>query len=310
MSGAWTAAAERGSLVGMWLTARFYRLFGHRVSKYFILPIVAYFFVTDRRGRRASRSYLQRLHAVPGGAAALGHAPTVRDSFRHYYEFGLAILDRVRFTLGRGRDVDIVFRGREHFAELVAAKRGAILLGAHLGSFDAMRLLAARSGVVVNILMITRHAPRINAMLRALNPGVDVRVFEPDPAAADNIFRLKACLERGEFVAILGDRIGTGARARVVKVPYLGATAAFPAGPFLLAHALGCPIILMIAVRRDDATYEIFAEPLAERVLLPRSERAERLGEIVSRYARRLEAYCLLAPYQWFNFFDFWGDEA
>lgn len=306
---AWAGVTERGSMVGMWITAGFYRLFGHRLSEYFILPIVTYFFLTDRRGRRASRRYLDRLHAFPGGVAALGHAPTLRDSFRHYREFALAILDRLRFSLGGGEDLDIVFQGREHFAALLAGKRGAILLGAHLGNFDALRVLAARDSIVVNVLMMTRHAPRINALFRRLNPDVDVRVVELDPIAFDTVFRLKAYLERGEFVAILGDRVGGGARARLVHVPFLGARAPFPEGPFLLAHALGCPVVLMIGLRRGPTTYEIFAEPLAERVLLPRSERAERLGELVRRYAERLEAYCLKAPYQWFNFFDFWGDE-
>lgn len=310
MSTAWAAAGERGSVFGLWLTAQFYRIFGHRLSTYFIVPIVAYFFVTDRRGRRASRRYLERLHAFPGGSAALGHAPTVADTFRHYREFGLATLDRLRFAVSGGDGIDIILRGREHFTELVRSGRGAILLGAHLGSFEAMRVLAARTGIVVNVLMNTRHAPRINALLRALSRDVDVRVFEPAPGTSDNVFRLKACLERGEFVAILGDRVGPSARARTVMVPCLGATAAFAAGPFLLAHALGCPIVLMIAVRRDDATYEIFAEQLADKVWLPRGERAQRLTELARRYAERLEAYCLVATYQWFNFFDFWADEA
>jgi predicted LPLAT superfamily acyltransferase len=310
MSRAWTGMAERGSLLGMWVTAQVYRLFGPRLTRYFILPIVAYFFVTDRRGRRASRRYLQRLHAFPGGAAALGHVPADRDGFRHYHAFGLAILDRLRFAVDGGRDVDIVFHGRQHLAGLVERKRGAVLLGAHLGSFDALRALAARNGIGVDVVMLTRHAPRVNAILRTLNRDGAARVVEPVPTTADSLFRLRASVERGGFVAILGDRVGAAARARVVKVPYLGAPAAFPAGPFVLAHALGCPIVLMIALRRDDRTYEVFAEPLAEPVCLPRVERAEWLNEIVRRYAQRLETYCLAAPYQWFNFFDFWGDEA
>lgn len=306
---AWADVTERGSLFGMRLTARVYRLVGHRFSEYFILPIVAYFFLTDGKGRRASRRYLERLHAFSPGAEPFGHAPTWRDSFRHYREFGLAILDRLRFTLGGATDVDIVFRGREHLAGLVADKRGAILLGAHLGSFDALRLLAARTGVTVNVLMITRHAPRINAILRRLNADVDIRVIEADPVAGDAVFRLRACVERGEFVSILGDRVGGSPRARVVRVPFLGGTAAFPQGPFLLAHALACPVVIMIGVRRSANRYEVFAEPLAERVVLPRAARTEQLRTLVRRYAERLERYCIRAPYQWFNFFDFWEDE-
>jgi predicted LPLAT superfamily acyltransferase len=305
---AWATVAERGSMVGMRFTVGFYRLCGRWLTGWLMLPIVAYFFWTDARGRRASRRYLETLHAFPGGAEAVGGPPTWRHSFRHYREFGRVILDRVRFALGAS-DVELVFRGREHLTALIAARRGAVLLGAHLGSFDALRLLAARTGVTVNVLMITRHAPRINAVLERLNPDARVRVIESDLGNPDAVFHLKACVERGEFVAILGDRVAAGARARVVRVPFLGQPAAFPQGPFLLAHALQSPIVLMIALRRGPTMYEIFAEPLAERVALPRAERMEALRVLVKRYAERLQAYCLSAPFQWFNFFDFWGDE-
>jgi predicted LPLAT superfamily acyltransferase len=304
---AWTAVGERGSTAGLWVTAMFYRLFGRRLSEWFILPIVAYFFLTDRRGRRASREYLERLYTCPAGARALGHRPTTRDVFRHYHQFALATVDRLRFTLGGG-DVEVILRGREHFTPLLAAKRGAVLLGAHLGSFDALRVLAAREGIVVNVLMVTRHAPRINAVLRRLNPAVEFRVIEPGADAMDTVMRLRACLERGEFVSILGDRVSGAARSRIVRVPFLGRPAPFPQGPFLLAGALGCPLLFMVGLRRSATVYEVFAERLADQVSLPLSDRSARLGDLACRYAERLEAYCIAAPYQWFNFFDFWGE--
>jgi predicted LPLAT superfamily acyltransferase len=305
---AWTTVNERGASAGLWLTAFLYRLFGRRLCAWFILPIVAYFFVTDRRGRRASRRYLERVHAMPAGARALGHRPTTRDGFRHYYQFGLVTIDRLRFTLGRP-EVHVVLRGREHFTPLLAAHRGGLLLGAHLGSFDALRVLAAREGIAVNVLMTTRYAPRLNTVLRRLNPEVDVRVVEPGPDAVATASRLRACVERGEFVAMLGDRVGDGARARVVRAPFLGRPAPFPPGPFVLAWALGCPILFMVGLRRTPTVYEVFTEPLADTVELPLGERAQRLDDLARRYAARLEAYCLEAPYQWFNFFDFWDEE-
>ena len=304
---AWAGVAERGSMAGIWFTAQFYRMFGRRLSELFILPIVTYFFLTDRRGRRASRRYLERLHAWAGSVAGLHQAPTARDVFRHYHEFARATLDRLRFVL-RDDAIDVVLHGREVFADLLADRRGAILLGAHLGSFEALRVLADREAIAVNVLMNTRHAPRINALFRRLNPRTDVRVIEPGDGL-DTVFRLKACLERGEFVAILGDRLGDGARTRVVHAPFLGVPAPFPQGPYLLAHTLGCPIVLMVGLRRSATTFDVYAERLVERLVLPREQRSERLASLARRYAERLEAYCARAPFQWFNFFDFWEDE-
>lgn len=306
---AWTAVAERGSVLGMWLTVGFYRAFGRRLSELFVVPIVAYFFLTDRAGRRTSRQYLDRVYATPDGAAALGRPPGLRDSFRHYREFATATLDRVRFVLGDDRDVPLEFHGRDLFVRLLAERRGAIILGAHLGNFDALRLLAARARIVVNVVMFTRHAPRINALLRRLNPATSARVIEVDPTSPSSVLRLRECVQRGEFVAILGDRVGDAARVRVSRVPFLGAPAAFPQGPFVLAHALQCPVLLMLALRRGGG-YEIVAELLAEQAVLPRGEREGRLRELITAYAGRLEVHCLRAPFQWFNFYDFWAGEV
>jgi predicted LPLAT superfamily acyltransferase len=245
---------------------------------------------------------------VPGGAAALGHRPRASDVFRHYRQFALMILDRLAFALGRGHDFEATFHGREHVDDVVASGRGAVLVGAHLGNFDALRALATRSGIVVTVVMFTRHAARINRLLRELDPTTDVRVLHLDPSVPDTALRLRACVDRGEFVAILGDRVGAGARARVVRVPFFGAEAAFPQGPFVLSGVLGCPVLLIVGLRRGHGRYEVFIERLAEAIPSARRQRTERVAEIVAAYARRLEAFCLHAPYQWFNFYDFWSD--
>lgn len=305
----WAAVGERGSLAGMRLTAWVYRILGPRIAALFVLPIVTYFFLTDPRGRGASRRYLGRLDAAKRGRGALGR-PGLRHVFRHYREFAETTLDRIGFWCGRADDFEMRLDGTEHFRPLIERKQGAILLGAHLGSFDALRALADRWGVTVNILMSTGHAPRINRVLRELSPQTTVRVIEVDPTSSRSVFELKACLERGELVAMLGDRVGSAPRTRVVEVDFLGGRAAFPPGPFVLASRLDCPILLMVGLRVRPRVYEIFVELLADRVVLPRADRPARLHTLVQAYAARLESYCLRAPYQWFNFYDFWADET
>ena len=113
---------------------------------------------------------------------------------------------------------------------------------------------------------------------------------------------------RGELIAVLGDRIEAGDRSRCSQVQLLGGRVALPQSPFLMAGLLGCPIVFMTALRVRARHYEVHVELLAERALLPRREREKRVSELVAAYAGRLEYYCTRAPYQWFNFYDYWAD--
>ena len=306
-TGSWLSVAERGSILGMRFLVWCYRLLGRHFCRLLILPVVMYFFVTDRAGRRASLRYLRRLYARPGGREALGSKPTWRHSFRHYLEYGVSILDRVGFWLGRDEDFAITLRGESHFARLREEGRGAIICGAHLGSFDALRVLARRSQIIVNVVMFIEHARMINSIFHALDRGGSLRMIELDPTSINSMFAIKACIERGEFVALLADRVGIGDDKRTGPVEFLGDRTILPHGAFVLASLLRCPMIFMVALRVGDGRYEAFAEGFAERVVV---SGPEDLDSLAGDYARRLERYCLMAPYQWFNFYDYWSDEV
>ena len=306
-TGSWTSVAERGSILGMRFVVWCYRRLGRRFCQWLILPVVLYFFLTDRRGRQASLRYLRRLHARPGGPEALGGPPTWWHSFLHYRECGLSILDRVGFWLGKVDEFSIGFSGDREFTRLKTDRQGAIILGAHLGSFDALRVLARRGRVIVNVVMFTEHARMINSIFEALDRDASLRVIQLDASSINSVFAIKACIERGEFVALLADRVGLGDEKRTGQVEFLGDRATFPRGPFLLASLLKCPMIFMVALRMGDARYEAFVERVADKVVV---EGPEDLDALAGDYARRLERYCLMAPYQWFTFSDYWGDDT
>lgn len=304
----WSRVAERGSLLGMRLTVWCYRVLGRGVCLALVHCVVTYFFLTDRAGRRASRAYLKRVWAHPQGRAALGREPGLRDDFRRYRAFGVSIVDRLAIWSGRSEDLEFDVHGIELVDRLAEEGPGALVLGAHLGSFDALRLLAERTRTTVHVLMFTQHAQRINRIFRELSPGAEARVIAVDPSSVQSVFEIRECLARGEVVAILGDRVEVGDRGRTCRVPLLGDPVELPQAPFLLAQLLGCSVLLMLALRVDADRYEVFTEKLADPVPLPRSERDKRVAELLAAYAGRLEHYCLKAPHQWFNFFDYWGD--
>lgn len=292
----WLRAGEVGSVHGIRTVLAVATLFGRGPMRALLAIIVLYFMLTKRAPRDASRAYLQRM-GLPAGFWSV---------YRHQLRFAECSADRVFFIAGKKDAFEVHPHGTEHLLALRAQKRGALLLGAHLGSFEAMHAQAGHEDLVVNVVGYFRNAERINRVLEQVGTGVHARLLEPR-AGIDFALKLRACLERGEFVALLGDRNVDG---KTVEVDFLGGTASFPTGPFALAAAMHCPVLLTFGLYSPPNRYDLYCEPFAENIVLPRKQREEALRAHVQRFATRLEHYCRQSPDNWFNFYDFWSKRA
>ena len=218
------------------------------------------------------------------------------------------ILDRFAFWTGSYDDFELTIHGRELMEEFARSGRGAFLVGSHLGSFDVLRVIARDADIRVNVLMFSANARRINETIQTLDPGCNTRVIEVDPTSVGFAFEIRRCVERGEFVAVLSDRVRAGGRGRISRASFLGDLAPFPQGPFLISMLLGLPVVLSLALKTGPRSYEVFFETLAGGEAVPAPERRKVLQERIEAFAARLEHYCLKAPLQWFNFYDFWAE--
>ena len=313
MSGAarWDQLAEVGSPWSLEAMRWILRHVGRRATLGIATLAGAFFAARGRTTRRASRRYLERVAATPEGRAALGRArPGLRAVLRHFHEFSLVVYDRMVVWSGALDHMDFEHDGSGELFALAEKGEGALLLGAHLGSLDMMGFVARRHDLKINVVAFQRNAERINAFLRSLG-GENVRVIELEPGSVHTVLALRACLERGEFVAMMADRVAPGAaRERALAAPFLGREARFPAGPFRLAAVLGRPVYLAFCLRRGDARYTTVMRPLAPAARVPRPVRDAWIRVLLARYVAQIEATCRRHPYQWFNFFDFWEEEG
>jgi predicted LPLAT superfamily acyltransferase len=301
----WAGLAERGSVLGIRLMAACLRLLGERAARLLLYPVVGYFMITSPAARRASDEYFTRLARFAGEAAALPRPGWARR-FRHLFAFAESALHKFAAWTGRIDAAAVRFPNRAELGALLAAGKGALLIGAHLGNLEMSRALAAGDlRVTVNAVVYAQHGLRFFRALARANPHFGVNLIHVATVGPDTSIALKDAIERGELVVIVGDRTPPADNGRVCEVEFLGAPARFAQGPFILAALLQCPVYLFFCLKEAEG-YCIHLERFDERVLLPRAQREARLRELVQRYARRLESYCVRAPYQWFNFYSYW----
>jgi predicted LPLAT superfamily acyltransferase len=233
----------------------------------------------------------------------------IADLFRLYFAFASTILDRVWLVSGQTEGYRIEVHGLDELRAHIAAGRGCLLFGAHLGSFEALRAVAdAGCPVDVKVLMHEANAAKVKAFFDALGGAGRAASIIP-LGTPDAMLRVRECLERGELVGLLADRAPRS--EKTVRVPFLGEGAPLPAGPHMLAAVLGAPVMLAFGIWRGPRHYEVRFELFADRIAPGgRAGREAAVADSVARYAARLEAICRAHPCNWFNFFDVWNGEG
>jgi len=295
----WAQINEATFVAGMWLLFSTCRILGRWPFRIALYPVLLWYIVTQPEARASSRDYLERVAAFQDVSRI---KPGIVTVLRHFASFAENLLDKMLLWSGLFRTDLVKLQGRE----LIAAKGGGILICCHLGNLELCRVLSKQMpGLKLTALIHTKHAERFNRLLARLDPDSQLNMMQVTEMSPGTAMLLSDKIAQGEFVAIAGDRIPVSQNPRIALAQFLGKTAPFPVGPYILASLLQCPTYLMFSMRTGK-TSEIHFELFRESIHLPRQGRDEILAGLAGEYARRLEDFCLRTPLQWFNFFDFW----
>ena len=294
MTRKWQSLPERGSPILIrfivWLSLATDR----RVGRILLYPICLYFILSSGLARRSSRQHLAKIMKRP---------PHIGQLFKHYLTFAQITLDRVFFLSGRLALFDITIRGQDAIDAQLAKNRGFVLLGAHIGSFEALRCLGTQERQIpIKIMMYPDNSQRVLSVLAALNPALAADVIPL--GQPDTMLKAKQHLDSGGIIGLLGDRITRG--DKTIATEFLGQTAPFPVGPLMLASMLKAPVVLFRGLYHGANRYDVHFELLGETIAVSREERQRDLSQWITRYVAYIDRSCRLAPYNWSTFYDFW----
>jgi len=299
MSTYWEQQRERSSMAALHLMIWSASFFGRFIIRIVLYFIVGYFYLTSPRAVRASRNALRRL---------LQREPTARDVYRHFYCFAACAIDRLYLLKDRKHYFDIAVNRPDDVANITGQHRGCLLIVAHLGSFEPLRMLGTtQRNLPISILMDRKQGEMLVKLLERINPDFALQIIDAAQRGPELVLQLRDALQAGRMVCIMGDRARENERS--LDVEFCGRLARFPEGPWALAAALGVPVILGFGLYRGGRQYEASFELFAEKVATTRETRTTDLQLCAQRYAQRLEYYARRRPYNWFNFYDYWLDE-
>lgn len=288
------------------------RIGGLPVMRVVLAPVAFYYLVTHGTARAASRDYLRRLNAY---SAEHGRdcdlQPDWRGTYRHIYSFALSMAEKHaawsgRYTRGRAIHID----NPAISSQFTTTEHGVVFLASHLGNFDiSIAFGAFDTGRRFHILIDHAGMQRFNN-LRFSSMRHDRVVFhDAEDTGPETAVELRQAIADGDIVVLAADRLGDK-RSEAVDVRLLGDDAPLPAGPWVMAHLLRCPVYAVFACR-DGRDYHMIPFELCDRVELGnRSGRRDAIRSHAQRFADCMEQVMLRYPEQWYNFFQYWREET
>ena len=276
-----------------WLAAALSRRLPRRCGYWCGLRIADYFFYRRTTERHAVIGNLRRICAVRGRAPAEATLPPMaRKTFQHFGKYLVDFFRIAHLTEAQVRKFVTV----ENVAALSAAAargRGVLAVTAHLGNWEVGGAVVAALGHRLNAVALPQSSQRLNRLFNAQRARRGIRVLPLGRAA----FGIRRCLQRGEIVALLGDR---NFHPSAERYEFFGAPAPLPRGPARLALRTGAPLVPIFLLRQDDDTFLLRCHP----PIYPDVAGSEEAIRAV--WLAVLEKEIAAAPWQWFLFEDFW----
>lgn len=283
------------------------------VYRTLIFPVTIFYWIFAKSARKAAVQYQKQLRLFTGRKI-----PPRISSYRQIVSFAFCIIEKMEGWLGKVKFDRIQYHNDDidDILNLLRSGKGALLITSHLGNMELLRSLSDYNEqlvgreVPVYVVMDMQINSNFSDTLKSINPKFSFNVINSNEIGPDSIVTLMEAIEKGALVVIAGDRTSAHAKEKNLTISFLGKDAKFPYGVFLIPALMKAPLYFMFGLRDHisllSSKQNVYIEKCHTDFNCPRSEREERIIQSCGEYVARLEKFCILYPYQWYNFFNFW----
>jgi predicted LPLAT superfamily acyltransferase len=223
---------------------------------------------------------------------------SVVELYMHYFVFGQTLIDKVALKAGMKDRYSFEFDNYERFLQIIDGSQGVILIGAHVGCWEAGSVFFGNYGKKINIVMFDVEKQEVREALEKQATESNYKIIPVNQGSLEALLQIKIALNEGEYVCFNGDRhIDT---TTAVSRNFFGGDALFPIGPFRIAAKCRVPVVFYFSMREKGMKYRFMFTEVTEELRNP--------DHLLDKYKESLEAIVRKYPRQWFNFYNFWND--
>lgn len=273
-----------------------------------------FYFIFDKRARSAAIQYQKILKEFN---------PSLKiKPLRQLVSFALSLVEKMDCWTNSKNPIPFenICLHDDDVHELISQlneKRGAFIFISHLGNFEILRSLATahkmgvQNEVALTVISDENFSSKFSKFLKQNAPQFFENMVDINEITPATIEKFMDTISRGGLVVCAGDRISKNASQRILSQDFLGKSAPFSYGAFFLALLLDAPIYFIFGFKKTNLffsrKFEMHVKKARTEISASRKKRDESIKNLCAEYARTLEEFCKIYPYQWYNFFDFWA---
>ncbi len=288
---------KRGNALGFWFFKTVLRATGLKSAYFFLNGVCLYYVLCDRQAVRSAMYYIEKRFPRARGLEKYIHV------HRLFVNQGRQLVDR--FAIAYRPDL---FRfdesgNGEAMKILQDSGQGVVLLTSHAGNWQvALRQMGHLKKEICVVMRPEENEAVRESLQMGNSEAKPVTCINPE-GHLGGVLEMIPALQGGKMVSIMGDR---GYGFETVEVPFLGHTAYFPYGAFLVAAAARCPVIPFLTHKTSDTEYTVRLPRIWRPVYEKGADRREQLKRWVADYAKLLEDFVREHPYDCFLFYNVW----